>query len=166
VDWHRRAGPRGRFQRFGSGPARPARRTNCKRSLPDSLFSAWPVLAIPRSRALGEGEPRSGHRRNFARNGARGVRNFGRQSEFDSPHGPKPARLRREKPKNFIVHRDDLTKNEITIQEGLPLTTISKTVTDLLASGGRIDLLTQAVSDACREGYIGDAEASRLRPRI
>jgi predicted transcriptional regulator of viral defense system len=79
---------------------------------------------------------------------------------------PKSARLRREKPKNVIVHRDDLTKNEITVQEGLPLTTISKTVTDLLASGDRIDLLRQAISDARREGYIGDAEASRLRRRI
>jgi hypothetical protein len=39
------------------------------------------------------------------------------------------------------VHGDDLIKDDITVQEGLPLTTISKTVTDLLASGGRIDLL-------------------------
>jgi len=79
---------------------------------------------------------------------------------------PKSARLRREKPKNVIVHRDDLTRNEITVQEGLPLTTISKTVTDLLASGGRIDLVRQSISDARREGYIGEAEAGRLRRRI
>jgi predicted transcriptional regulator of viral defense system len=79
---------------------------------------------------------------------------------------PKSTRLRREKPKNVVVHHDDLTKDDITVQEGLPLTTISKTVTDLLASGGRIDLLRQAISDARREGYIGDAEAGRLRRRI
>jgi predicted transcriptional regulator of viral defense system len=79
---------------------------------------------------------------------------------------PKSTRLRREKPKNVIVHRDDLTKNDITVQEGLPLTTISKTVTDLLASGGRIGLLRQAISDARREGYIGGAEAGQLRRRI
>jgi predicted transcriptional regulator of viral defense system len=79
---------------------------------------------------------------------------------------PKSARLRREKPKNVIVHCDDITKNDITVQEELPLTTISKTITDLLASGGRIDLLRQAISDARREGYIGNAEASQLRRRI
>jgi len=79
---------------------------------------------------------------------------------------PKSARLRREKSKNIIVHRDDLRTNHITVQEGLPLTTISKTVTDLLASGARVDLLRQAISDARREGYIGDAEAGRLRRRI
>ena len=79
---------------------------------------------------------------------------------------PKSARLRREKPKNVIVHRSDLAKRDITVQEELPLTTISRTIADVLASGGRIDLLRQAVSDARREGYIGDAEAGQLRRRI
>jgi predicted transcriptional regulator of viral defense system len=79
---------------------------------------------------------------------------------------PKSARLRREKPQNVTVHRDDLTKNDITVQEGLPLTTISRTVTDLLASGGRIDLLRQAISDARREGYISDGEVGRIRRLI
>ncbi|MFN0102348.1 MAG: hypothetical protein ACKV2U_09700 [Bryobacteraceae bacterium] len=79
---------------------------------------------------------------------------------------PKSARLRRDKPKNVIVHHDDLTKSDITVHEGLPLTSISKTVTDLLAAGGRIDLLRQAIADARREGYIGAAEAGQLRRRI
>jgi predicted transcriptional regulator of viral defense system len=79
---------------------------------------------------------------------------------------PKSARLRREKPKSVIIHRADLTKDDITIHEGIPLTTISRTVTDLLRSGSRIDLLRQAISDACREGYIRDAEAGKLRRQI
>jgi hypothetical protein len=36
----------------------------------------------------------------------------------------------------------------------------------LLKSGGRTDLLKQAVADARREGYIADADAARLRRRI
>lgn len=79
---------------------------------------------------------------------------------------PKSARLRREKPKSVIVHRADLTKEDIAVHEGIPLTTISKTVMDLLRSGGRVDLLRQAVSDARRQGYIRDAEAGKLRRRI
>ena len=79
---------------------------------------------------------------------------------------PKSARLRREKPQTVIVHRDDLANNDITVQEGLPLTTMSQTVKDLLTSGGRIDLLRQAISDARREGYSGSAEAGKLRRRI
>jgi predicted transcriptional regulator of viral defense system len=79
---------------------------------------------------------------------------------------PSVARLRRKTPKGVIVHYGDLSTDDITTQEGLPLTTIHRTIADLLRSGGRTDLLKQAVSDARREGYIGDAEAARLRRRI
>jgi predicted transcriptional regulator of viral defense system len=79
---------------------------------------------------------------------------------------PKSARLRREKPKSVIVHYDDLAAEDITVYEGLPLTTVGKTIADLLVSGGRIDLLRQAVSDTRREGYISKVEASQLRRRI
>jgi hypothetical protein len=54
----------------------------------------------------------------------------------------------------------------VTVQEGIPVTTISRTVTDLLRSGGRIDLVRQAISDARREGFISDAEARQLRRRV
>jgi predicted transcriptional regulator of viral defense system len=79
---------------------------------------------------------------------------------------PKIARLRRQKPKGIVVHREDLNPEDITIHEGLPLTTIARTVVDLLTSGERIDLIRQAISDARREGFIGDSEARLLRRRI
>jgi predicted transcriptional regulator of viral defense system len=79
---------------------------------------------------------------------------------------PKSARLRRQKPKGVVVHREDLASEDVAIHEGIPVTTVSRTVTDLLRSGGRIDLVRQAISDARREGFIGDAEARRLRRRI
>jgi hypothetical protein len=79
---------------------------------------------------------------------------------------PKSARLRRQKPKGVVVHREDLTAEDVSVQEGIPVTTISRTVTDLLRSGGRTDLVRQAISDARREGFIGDAEAKRLRRRV
>jgi hypothetical protein len=71
---------------------------------------------------------------------------------------PNTARLRRKTPRGIVVHYNDLSAEDITIQEGLPLTTIQRTIADLLQSGGRTDLLKQAVSDARREGHIGDAE--------
>jgi predicted transcriptional regulator of viral defense system len=79
---------------------------------------------------------------------------------------PKSARLRRQKPKGVIVHREDLPPDDVSVQEGIPVTTISRTVADLLRSGERIDLVRQAISDARREGFIGDAEARRLRRRV
>jgi predicted transcriptional regulator of viral defense system len=79
---------------------------------------------------------------------------------------PKSARLRRRLPKGITLHHGDLSADDISLQEGLPVTTIQRTVTDLLQSGGRIDLLKQAISDARREGYINDASATKIRRRI
>jgi predicted transcriptional regulator of viral defense system len=79
---------------------------------------------------------------------------------------PGSARLRRKMPKGVTVHRRDLSANNISLHEGIPVTTIETTITDLLQSGGRTDLLKQAISDARREGYISDPEAAKLRRRI
>ena len=79
---------------------------------------------------------------------------------------PSSARLRRQTPKGVVLHRTDVTPDDITMLEGLPLTTIARTVTDLLESGGRIDLAKQAVTDAKREGFISANEARRIRSRM
>ena len=79
---------------------------------------------------------------------------------------PKSARLRRQKPKGVILHREDLTPEDVSIHEGIPLTTISRTVADLLGSGARLDLVRQAISGARREGFIRDAEVKRLRRKV
>jgi len=65
-----------------------------------------------------------------------------------------------------VVHREDLCPEDITIHEGMPLTTIARTVADLLKSGERIDLIRQAISDARREGFIQESEARQLRRRV
>jgi hypothetical protein len=59
-----------------------------------------------------------------------------------------------------------LTPEDVTLQEGIPVTTISRTITDLLRSGGRIDLIRQAISDARREGFLNNAEVRQLRRRV
>lgn len=79
---------------------------------------------------------------------------------------PRDARLRRKTPKGVVVHHSDVSPDDISIQEGIPVTTIDRTITDLLQSRGRTDLLKQAVSGARREGYITEADAARLRRRI
>ncbi len=48
----------------------------------------------------------------------------------------------------------------------MPLTTIARTVADLLKSGERIDLVRQAISDARREGFIEESEARQIRRRV
>jgi hypothetical protein len=79
---------------------------------------------------------------------------------------PKAARLRRDKPKSVVIHREDIGPDDITVHEGMPVTTVERTVTDLLSSGERLDLIRQAVADARREGFIGDSEARRLRRQV
>ena len=79
---------------------------------------------------------------------------------------PSEARLRRKMPKGVVVHYGDLSAAAISFQEGIPVTTIERTIADLLQSGTRTDLLKQAVADARREGYVTDADAAKLRRRI
>lgn len=79
---------------------------------------------------------------------------------------PRTARLRRQKPKGIVVHRADLSPDDIKTHEGVPLTSVPRTIADLLKSGERIDLIRQAIGDAHREGFIDNAESRRLRRRV
>lgn len=74
--------------------------------------------------------------------------------------------MRRQKPKGIMVHRADLGPDDIKTHEGVPLTSVPRTIADLLNSGERIDLIRQAIGDAHREGFIDDAESRRLRRRV
>lgn len=76
---------------------------------------------------------------------------------------PKTARFRREKPKGITLHSAELGDGDIQTIEALPVTTIPKTISDLLEAGARADLVRQAISDAKREGFIDEREARRLR---
>lgn len=79
---------------------------------------------------------------------------------------PKAARLRRERPKWIAVHRGDLHPLEVTLHEGLTVTTVARTITDVLNTTGRVDLVRQAIRDARREGLINDSDAARLRRQV
>ena len=79
---------------------------------------------------------------------------------------PKNARLRRVRPKWIAIHHDDLGPLDVTLYEGLPVTTIARTITDVLDTTGRIDLARQAVVDARRTGYISSSEAARLKRQV
>ncbi len=79
---------------------------------------------------------------------------------------PRNTRLRRVRPKWVEIHHADLLAGDVTVQEGLPITTVGRTVQDMLASTGQVGIVRQAISDARREGYIDSAEVQRLKRRI
>ena len=79
---------------------------------------------------------------------------------------PKDARLRRRKPKWIVIHRGELTSSEVTTHEGLPVTTVAKSVLDVMEATGRLGLARQAIKDASKEGYISAGELNRLTRRL
>jgi len=79
---------------------------------------------------------------------------------------PHHARLRRQRPKWVTIHHGELKPGDVIIHEGLPVTTIGRTVVDVLTSTGRIEQVRRAVIEARREGFLSAAEARRLRRQI
>lgn len=79
---------------------------------------------------------------------------------------PRAVRLRRERPNWIAVHHGDFHPLDVTMHEGLAVTTVARTILDVLDTTGRIDLVRQAVADAKRTGFIRDAEATRLKRQI
>jgi predicted transcriptional regulator of viral defense system len=79
---------------------------------------------------------------------------------------PKRARLRRRKPKWIVIHRGELRASDVTTHESLPVTTVARSVLDLMGATGRVGVARQAIKDARREGYISAAERNRLTRQI
>jgi len=79
---------------------------------------------------------------------------------------PKSSRLRRIRPKWIVVHRGELSPTDVTLQEGLPVTTVAKSVLDVLKETGRSGIARQAIKDARKEGYISAVEAKQLARQL
>lgn len=79
---------------------------------------------------------------------------------------PMSARLRRERPEWIMIHRADLTPQEISRHEGIPVTSVERSVVDVLSTTHRTDIARQAITDAIREGLLTAAQANGLRKRV
>jgi predicted transcriptional regulator of viral defense system len=79
---------------------------------------------------------------------------------------PMLARLRREHPEWIVIHRADLTPQEIIQHEGMPVTSVERSVMDVLSATHWTDIARQAIADALREGRLNAAQASGLRKRV
>jgi predicted transcriptional regulator of viral defense system len=79
---------------------------------------------------------------------------------------PMSARLRRGHPKWVVIHRADLTPQEIIQHEGMPVTSVERSVIDVLSATHRTDIARLAITDALREGLLTAAQASSLRRRV
>jgi predicted transcriptional regulator of viral defense system len=79
---------------------------------------------------------------------------------------PVSARLRRAHPKWIAIHRADLAPDDIQQHEGMPVTTVERSIMDVLDTIPRIEIARQAITDALRKGLLDQAQASGLRRRI
>jgi predicted transcriptional regulator of viral defense system len=79
---------------------------------------------------------------------------------------PTSARLRREHPEWITIHRTNLSLREIHQHEGMPVTTIERSILDVLTTTLRVDIARKAISDALRDGLLNAAEAIALRNRV
>lgn len=79
---------------------------------------------------------------------------------------PRSARLRRVRPKWIMIHRADLDEEAISQQDGLPLTTVERSIMEVLSTTRRVEIARQAVTDALRAGLLKNAQAAVLRKFI
>ncbi len=79
---------------------------------------------------------------------------------------PTSARLRRKCPDWVSIHRANIPLQDIGEHEGLPVTTVSRSIMDVLLATHRTDVARQSISEALREGLLNNAEASVLRRSI
>lgn len=79
---------------------------------------------------------------------------------------PKSFRRTAKKPDVLVLHKNNLKKNEITDYQGLKITTVIKTLSDVATeSAMSIDLIEQAVKEALKKGMISKSEL-KLFPEL
>ena len=75
---------------------------------------------------------------------------------------PRAFRVRRVVPGHLVIHNGDLPEEDITVVEGIPTTTVRRTIEDCHRSHLGPALLRQAIEDGEREGYLRPDDARKL----
>jgi predicted transcriptional regulator of viral defense system len=76
---------------------------------------------------------------------------------------PRAHRVRRQVPALYVLHNDDLEPEDLDSFEGIPITTVERTLHDCIDGGTRHDLLKQAIANAVERRAITAATADDLR---
>ncbi len=79
---------------------------------------------------------------------------------------PVSARMRRVHPKWIEIHRANLATEDIELHEGMPVTTVERSILDVLATTHRSDFAREAITDALRKGLLNPAQAGAIRKRL
>lgn len=77
---------------------------------------------------------------------------------------PRAHRPRREVPRQYVLHREDLAPEEVRSYEGIPVVTPAKAIRQSRKLGP--ELLRGAIEDGLRQGLLPQAEAEALRREL
>ncbi|HEX9938406.1 MAG TPA: type IV toxin-antitoxin system AbiEi family antitoxin domain-containing protein [Longimicrobium sp.] len=75
---------------------------------------------------------------------------------------PKNFRVRRGVPARLAIHHADLPESDQTLHNGIPVTTVSRTLRDCRAAKLGNEVLRTALLQAEREGWLTRADAAQL----
>src|SRR5688500_3672466 len=79
---------------------------------------------------------------------------------------PRGHRVRRAIPRHLVIHHADLPPEDVTREDGLPVTTPARAVRDCHASHLGPALIRQAIDDGERTGRLTHREAAELRAEL
>ena len=71
---------------------------------------------------------------------------------------PRSLRLRRDPPSGVRIHRRDYESSDITTVSGLPVTTLYRTLLDLIVDGGSLQFVDEALKDARTKALLTSKE--------
>lgn len=77
---------------------------------------------------------------------------------------PRAHRPRREIPRQYVLHHEDLAPTEVRLYEGIPAVTPAKAIRQSRQLGP--ELLRGAIEDGVRRGLLRSAEAEELRGEL
>ena len=84
---------------------------------------------------------------------------------LDDRHEFTSARRKQTTRTGIVTHRADLPDHDITVVDGLPVTTAERTIADLLGAGADTEQVAQMIGQAVRSGVVDLADlASHLAP--
>jgi predicted transcriptional regulator of viral defense system len=75
---------------------------------------------------------------------------------------PRTHRPQRAVPDAYLVHREDLAREEVTAIEGVPVVTLDRAVRECAGDGVGTDLLEQAVRNGRARGLLTAEQAKAL----
>lgn len=79
---------------------------------------------------------------------------------------PRRLRVRREVPPQYVLHHADMEPRDITLVEGIPVTTGLRTIRDCHEAPLGPALLRQAIEDGRRTGRLRHSDATMLETEI